>query len=123
MVLLGALIAAGLAIAAFAAVWFMPKVDKGKLACEGNLREKSVLPPGSMGLPFIGETLEYLSPFKSSNVGPFLHKRISRYQITNKIRSLYCCNVLSITFFVFLLIVNAALHLRYNEYFSWILNY
>lgn len=78
MVLLGAVIAAGLAIAAFA-VWFMSKKDKGKLACEGNLREKSVLPPGSMGLPFIGETLQYLSPFKSSNVGPFLHKRISRY--------------------------------------------
>ena len=88
MVLLGALIAAGLAIAAFAAVWFMPKVDKGKLACEGNLREKSVLPSGSMGFPFTGETLEYLSPFKSSHVGPFLHKRLSRYKITTTISSL-----------------------------------
>ena len=47
MVLLGALIAAGLEIAAFA-VWFMSKKDKGKLACEGNLRIGAT--PGQDGI-------------------------------------------------------------------------
>lgn len=75
MMWLGAVIAAGLAVAAFA-VWFMSKNVK---SCEGKLGEKSELPPGSMGWPFIGETFDYLSPFKSSNGGPFLHKRLSRY--------------------------------------------
>eukprot|EP00253_Pinus_taeda_P036186 PITA_36186 len=75
MIWWGVVIAAGLAVAA-SAVWLMSKNGK---TWEGKLGEKSELPPGSMGLPFIGETLEYLSPFKTSDGGPFLHKRISRY--------------------------------------------
>lgn len=75
MIWWGVVIASGLAAAA-SAVWFMSK--NGKIR-EGKLGEKSELPPGSMGWPFIGETLQYLSPSQSSNVGPFLHERISRY--------------------------------------------
>ncbi|GLJ49734.1 hypothetical protein SUGI_1055500 [Cryptomeria japonica] len=56
-------------------VWF--KVSESLGHCQDG--GERPLPPGSMGLPFIGETLEYLTPFKSNSMGPFLHKRISRY--------------------------------------------
>ncbi|CAN6720003.1 unnamed protein product [Malus baccata var. baccata] len=38
-----------------------------------------VLPPGSMGLPFIGETLSLLIPSYSLDLHPFVKKRIQRY--------------------------------------------
>ncbi|XP_050210353.1 cucurbitadienol 11-hydroxylase-like [Mercurialis annua] len=40
---------------------------------------KGVLPPGSMGLPFIGETLELIKPSYSLGTHPFIKKRIQRY--------------------------------------------
>ncbi|XP_044469469.1 cytochrome P450 87A3-like [Mangifera indica] len=41
--------------------------------CDGKL------PPGSMGLPIIGETLHFLSPYKVHDVSPFLKRRLARY--------------------------------------------
>ncbi|KAM1225991.1 hypothetical protein PS2_044176 [Malus domestica] len=38
-----------------------------------------VLPPGSMGLPFLGETLSLLIPSYSLDLHPFVRKRIQRY--------------------------------------------
>eukprot|EP00258_Populus_trichocarpa_P038289 XP_024454308.1 cytochrome P450 87A3 [Populus trichocarpa] len=38
-----------------------------------------VLPPGSMGLPIIGETLELIIPSYSLDLHPFIKKRIQRY--------------------------------------------
>ncbi|XP_050234753.1 cucurbitadienol 11-hydroxylase-like isoform X1 [Mercurialis annua] len=38
-----------------------------------------VLPPGSMGWPIIGETLELLIPSYSLELHPFIQKRINRY--------------------------------------------
>ncbi|CAN6544781.1 unnamed protein product [Malus baccata var. baccata] len=38
-----------------------------------------VLPPGSMGLPLIGETLHLLTPSYSLDLHPFLKKRFQRY--------------------------------------------
>ncbi|XP_044497856.1 cytochrome P450 87A3-like [Mangifera indica] len=46
--------------------WSNPK-------CDGKL------PPGSMGLPIIGETLQFLSPYKVHDVAPFLKRRMARY--------------------------------------------
>lgn len=66
-------------------IWFVFSLlfCKGRSdGCQGN--GEKPLPPGSMGLPFIGETLQYVTPFKSSTIGPFLHERMSRY---NKISS------------------------------------
>ncbi|KAI3425581.1 uncharacterized protein J3R85_010095, partial [Psidium guajava] len=37
------------------------------------------LPPGSMGLPFLGETIQFSIPSKSVDLPPFLKKRIKKY--------------------------------------------
>jgi hypothetical protein len=38
------------------------------------------LPPGSMGLPVIGETIQLLIPsYNSIDIHPFIRKRIQRY--------------------------------------------
>ncbi|OIW20822.1 hypothetical protein TanjilG_23805 [Lupinus angustifolius] len=37
------------------------------------------LPPGSLGLPFIGETLQLISAYKSDNPEPFMDQRVNRY--------------------------------------------
>ncbi|KAJ4727016.1 Cytochrome P450 [Melia azedarach] len=46
--------------------WANPK-------CDGQL------PPGSMGLPIIGETIEFFSPHKLYDIPPFIRKRMTRY--------------------------------------------
>ncbi|CAL1362879.1 unnamed protein product [Linum trigynum] len=47
--------------------WRNPKCDKG------------TLPPGSMGLPFVGETFQFFSRSKSFDVPLFLSSRIQKY--------------------------------------------
>ncbi|XP_054789109.1 3beta,22alpha-dihydroxysteroid 3-dehydrogenase-like [Prosopis cineraria] len=37
------------------------------------------LPPGSLGLPFIGETLQLISAYKSHDPEPFIDRRVERY--------------------------------------------
>ncbi|XP_043698041.1 cytochrome P450 87A3 [Telopea speciosissima] len=37
------------------------------------------LPPGSMGFPLIGETLQFFSPNTSSDIPPFIKQRMERY--------------------------------------------
>ncbi|KAK2372160.1 cytochrome P450, family 708, subfamily A, polypeptide [Trifolium repens] len=37
------------------------------------------LPPGSMGLPLFGETLQFFSPYTSSDIPPFINQRMKRY--------------------------------------------
>ncbi|KAJ6393726.1 hypothetical protein OIU77_023041 [Salix suchowensis] len=37
------------------------------------------LPPGSMGLPFIGETLQFFAPDTSCDIHPFVRARMKRY--------------------------------------------
>ncbi|OMO77221.1 Cytochrome P450 [Corchorus capsularis] len=46
--------------------WYNPK-------CNGQL------PPGSMGLPFIGETIEFFTPHYLHDIPPFIRKRMQRY--------------------------------------------
>lgn len=42
-------------------------------------RRKTRLPPGTLGLPFIGETLQLISAYKTENPEPFIDDRVSRY--------------------------------------------
>ena len=37
------------------------------------------LPPGNLGLPFIGETLQLIAAYKTENPEPFIDERVSRY--------------------------------------------
>ncbi|XP_043715968.1 cytochrome P450 87A3-like [Telopea speciosissima] len=37
------------------------------------------LPPGSMGIPLLGETLQFFSPFTSNDFSPFIKHRMERY--------------------------------------------
>lgn len=53
----------------FISLYFLRKLRYGRLR----------LPPGSLGLPFIGETLQMISAYKTDNPEPFLDQRVSRY--------------------------------------------
>ncbi|KAL4616431.1 hypothetical protein ACB092_07G198800 [Castanea dentata] len=44
-----------------------------------NPKCNGILPPGSMGLPLIGETLQMIIPSYSFDVSPFIKKRLQRY--------------------------------------------
>ncbi|XP_059462086.1 beta-amyrin 16-alpha-hydroxylase CYP87D16-like [Corylus avellana] len=44
-----------------------------------NPKCKGTLPPGSMGFPLIGETLDFLVPNKSLDMLPFIKKRMKKY--------------------------------------------
>lgn len=37
------------------------------------------LPPGSLGLPFVGETLQLISAYKTENPEPFIDDRVRRF--------------------------------------------
>ncbi|XP_022757215.1 cytochrome P450 87A3-like [Durio zibethinus] len=41
--------------------------------------ENGILPPGSMGFPIIGETIEFFSPYFFYDIPPFIKKRMQRY--------------------------------------------
>ncbi|GAB2299525.1 hypothetical protein Dimus_033591 [Dionaea muscipula] len=42
-------------------------------------RRKLHLPPGNCGLPFIGETLQLISAYKTENPEPFIDDRVARF--------------------------------------------
>ncbi|GAB4827587.1 hypothetical protein Ancab_034469 [Ancistrocladus abbreviatus] len=49
------------------------------LSLRRSLRRTLRLPPGNFGLPFIGETLQLISAYKSENPEPFIDHRVSRF--------------------------------------------
>ncbi|KAJ9147865.1 hypothetical protein P3X46_029981 [Hevea brasiliensis] len=44
-----------------------------------NPRCNGKLPPGSMGLPLLGETIQFFAPNPSSDIPPFVKERMKRY--------------------------------------------
>ncbi|XVE64179.1 hypothetical protein DITRI_Ditri07aG0081000 [Diplodiscus trichospermus] len=44
-----------------------------------NPRCNGKLPPGSMGFPIVGETFQFFAPYTTSDVSPFIRKRMQRY--------------------------------------------
>ncbi|KAG8083035.1 hypothetical protein GUJ93_ZPchr0014g46581 [Zizania palustris] len=44
-----------------------------------NPRCNGQLPPGSMGLPLVGETFQFFSPDESFDIPPFIRHRLARY--------------------------------------------
>ncbi|XWS61124.1 hypothetical protein CRYUN_Cryun07bG0098300 [Craigia yunnanensis] len=44
-----------------------------------NPRCNGKLPPGSMGLPIVGESFQFFAPYTTSDVSPFIRKRMDRY--------------------------------------------
>jgi cytochrome P450 family 90 subfamily A1 len=52
---------------------------KWLLAWAWRPREAARLPPGSTGLPLIGETLRLISAYKTANPEPFIDERVTRH--------------------------------------------
>lgn len=46
-----------------------------------NPRYNGRLPPGSMGLPLVGETLQFFSPDASLDIPRFVRERLERYEM------------------------------------------
>jgi len=42
-------------------------------SCNGKL------PPGSLGFPLLGESLQFFTPYTSSDINPFIKQRMNRY--------------------------------------------
>ncbi|GMP74394.1 hypothetical protein CsSME_00031824 [Camellia sinensis var. sinensis] len=66
----------GLCVVAVVTILISQWLDKCR-----NPKSNGVPPPGSMGLPFIGETLQLLIPNHSLDLHPFIKKRIEEYGI------------------------------------------
>ncbi|KAJ8632327.1 hypothetical protein MRB53_025663 [Persea americana] len=65
---------AGLCTGAFLVIFITHWVYRWR-----NPRCNGRLPPGSMGLPLLGETLQFFEPNTSSDIPPFVKRRMGRY--------------------------------------------
>lgn len=66
-------------------------------------RCKGKLPPGSMGLPLLGETLQFFSPNTSSDIPPFVKERMKRY-------SPFIYNQTQLPFFIYICFFKCAFY-------------
>jgi hypothetical protein len=63
----------GICIATFFTIWVSNWIYRWR-----NPKCNGVLPPGSMGLPFLGETAEFFRPNPTCDVSPFIKEREKR---------------------------------------------
>ncbi|KAJ6716239.1 CYTOCHROME P450 87A3-LIKE [Salix koriyanagi] len=66
--------AVGLVAVSLVVIYFSHLIMKWK-----NPKIDGVLPPGSMGWPLIGETLQFIAPGRSLDLHPFVKKRMQKY--------------------------------------------
>ncbi|KAJ6385357.1 hypothetical protein OIU77_028517 [Salix suchowensis] len=66
--------AVGLVAVALVVIYYSHLIMKWK-----NPKIDGVLPPGSMGWPLIGETLQFIAPGRSLDLHPFVKKRMQKY--------------------------------------------
>ncbi|KAJ6948493.1 cytochrome P450 87A3-like [Populus alba x Populus x berolinensis] len=66
--------AIGLVVVALAVIYYTHLLFKWR-----SPKIEGVLPPGSMGWPLIGETLQFIIPGKSLDLHPFVKKRMQKY--------------------------------------------
>ncbi|XP_041013131.1 cucurbitadienol 11-hydroxylase-like [Juglans microcarpa x Juglans regia] len=64
----------GLCVVGVIVVWFTRWINKWR-----NPKCNGILPPGSMGPPLIGESLQLIIPSYSLDLHPFIKKRVQRY--------------------------------------------
>ncbi|WOH09512.1 hypothetical protein DCAR_0728969 [Daucus carota subsp. sativus] len=55
-------------------LWISYKIYKWS-----NPQSKGKLPPGSTGLPYIGETIQFFTPYHLCDIHPFIKKRVARH--------------------------------------------
>jgi hypothetical protein len=72
--------AIGLVVVALVVVYYSHLISKWK-----NPKIDGVLPPGSMGWPLIGETLQFIIPGRSLDLHPFVKKRMQKYVICHSL--------------------------------------
>ena len=61
-------------LATLAVAYYIHWINKWK-----DSKFNGVLPPGTMGLPLVGETLQLARPSDSLDVHPFIKKKVKRY--------------------------------------------
>lgn len=64
---------------AFSLILLFPVSLSLFILLRATARRRGRLPPGNLGLPFIGETLQLISAYKTENPEPFIDDRVSRY--------------------------------------------
>ncbi|XP_030534352.1 cytochrome P450 90A1-like isoform X2 [Rhodamnia argentea] len=58
----------------------IPLVAAALLLLRASLRRRLLpLPPGTLGLPLVGETLQLISAYKTENPEPFIDERVGRF--------------------------------------------
>jgi hypothetical protein len=65
--------AIGLVVVALVVIYYTHMIFKWR-----SPKIEGVLPPGSMGWPLIGETLQFIIPGKSLDLHPFVKKRMQK---------------------------------------------
>ncbi|KAJ4759456.1 cytochrome P450 family protein [Rhynchospora pubera] len=64
----------GTGIATVITIWVLHWIYRWR-----NPKCNGVLPPGSMGLPYLGETVQFFRPNPTCDVSPFIKDRVKRY--------------------------------------------
>jgi hypothetical protein len=73
------LLAVVMCVTALIAAWWFHLLLKWSSGGHRRRRCELTLPPGSMGLPLLGESLEFFARIPSLQVVPFFKRRLERY--------------------------------------------